>query len=125
MHHVLELLEKWSFCKYKGYMCNYDFIQGPFYSYIWIGCGIIAFVEGVFAKFSAFIAWQQNLLLNVSLKWICIEKDKIPRIQNLSYVFKIISWIFDQRNFLHNIKVVYIEKLNNFNVGHFFIWALV
>ena len=34
MHHVLELLEKGSFCKYKGYMCNYDFMQGPFCSYI-------------------------------------------------------------------------------------------
>ena len=56
MHHVLELLEKGSFCKYKGYMCNYDFMQGPFCSYICIGCEIIAFVEGVFAKFSAFIA---------------------------------------------------------------------
>ena len=30
---MLELLEKGSFCKYKGYMCNYNFMQGPFYSY--------------------------------------------------------------------------------------------
>ena len=57
MRHVLELLEKGSFCKYKGYMCNYDYM-----------CAIIAFVEGVFAKFSAFIAWQQILLLSLSLK---------------------------------------------------------
>ena len=41
-------------------MCNYDFMQGPFYSFICIGWVIIAFVEGVFAKFSAFIAWQKN-----------------------------------------------------------------
>ena len=26
---------------------------------------------------------------------------------------------------LHNMKVVDLEKLNNFHVGHFFIWALV
>ena len=29
---------------------------------------IIAFVEGVFAKFSAFITWQQILLLSLNLK---------------------------------------------------------
>ena len=34
VHHVLELFEKGSFCKYKGYMCNYDFMQGPLYSFI-------------------------------------------------------------------------------------------
>ena len=105
MHHMLELLEKGSFCKYKGYMCNYDFMQGPFYSYIWIGCEIIAFVEGVFAKFSAFIAWQQILLLSLSLKWNCIEKDKIPGIQNPFHVFKISSWIFDQINFCTTSKL--------------------
>ena len=66
------------FCKYKGYMCNYDFMQGPFYTYIWIGCGIIAFVEGVFAKCSVIIAWQENFHFSLSLKWIYIEKDKIP-----------------------------------------------
>ena len=33
MHHVLEWLEKGSFCKYKGYMYNYDFMQGPLFSY--------------------------------------------------------------------------------------------
>ena len=27
-------LKKDLFCKYKGYMCNYDFMQGPFYSFI-------------------------------------------------------------------------------------------
>ena len=58
MHHVLELLKKDLFVIMKGYMCNYDFMQGPFYSYILIGCEIIAFVEGVFAKCGAFIAWQ-------------------------------------------------------------------
>ena len=30
----------------EGYLCNYDFMQGPFYSLIWIGCTNIAFVEG-------------------------------------------------------------------------------
>ena len=34
MHHVPDLLEKGFFCKYKGYMCNYDFMQGPLYSFI-------------------------------------------------------------------------------------------
>ena len=34
MHHVLDLLEKGSFCIMKGYMCNFDFMQGPFYSYV-------------------------------------------------------------------------------------------
>ena len=50
MHHVLELLEKDLFVNIK------------------VICVIIAFVEGVFVKFSAFNAWQQNLLLSVSLK---------------------------------------------------------
>ena len=68
MHHVLELLEKGSFCKYKGYMCNYDFMQGPFYSYIRIGCEIIAFMEGVFLKCSVIIAWQENFQFSISLK---------------------------------------------------------
>ena len=89
MHHVLELLEKGSFCKYKGYMCNYDFVQGPFCSYVWIGCAIIAFVEGVFEKFSAFITRQQILLLSLKLKWNYLEIDKILGIQNPFYVLKI------------------------------------
>ena len=50
MRHVFELLEKGSFCNIK------------------VICVIITFVEGVFAKFSAFIAWQQILLLSLSLK---------------------------------------------------------
>ena len=68
MHHVLELLEKGSFCKYKGYMCNYDFMQGPLYSFIGIGCGIIALVEDIFANCSAIIAWQENFHFSLSLK---------------------------------------------------------
>ena len=37
MHHVLELLEKDFFVIIKGYMCNYNFMQGPFCSYVeWI-----------------------------------------------------------------------------------------
>ena len=43
VHYVLELLKKDLFVIMKGYMCNYDFMQGPFWN--------IAFVEGVFAKF--------------------------------------------------------------------------
>ena len=102
---MLELLEKGSFYKYKGYMCNYDFMQGPFCSYIWIGCEIIAFVEGVFAKCSVIITWQETFQFNLSLKWICIEKDKIPGIQNPFHVFKISSWIFDQINFYTTSKL--------------------
>ena len=34
MRHVLELLEKDLFVIIKGYMCNYNFMQGPFYSYV-------------------------------------------------------------------------------------------
>jgi len=34
MHYVLELLEKDLLVIIKGYMCNYDFMQGPFCSYI-------------------------------------------------------------------------------------------
>ena len=32
MHYVLELLEKDLLVIIKGYMCNYDFMQGPFSS---------------------------------------------------------------------------------------------
>ena len=32
MHYVLELRKKDLFVIMKGYMCNYDFIQGPFCS---------------------------------------------------------------------------------------------
>ena len=68
MHHVLELLEKGSFCKYKGYMCNYNFMQSPFCSCILIGCEIIALVEGVFAKCSVIITWQEYFQFSLSLK---------------------------------------------------------
>jgi len=30
MHYVLEMLKKDLFVIMKGYMCNYDFMQGPF-----------------------------------------------------------------------------------------------
>ena len=43
-------MKKDIFVNIEGYMCNYDFMQGTFYSLIWIGCAIIDFVEGVFAK---------------------------------------------------------------------------
>ena len=55
MHHVLDLLEKGPFLITKGYMCNIDFMQGSFYSLILVECVIVAFVEGLLAKFSAFI----------------------------------------------------------------------
>ena len=80
---MLELLEKGYFCKYKGYMCNYESMQGPFYSNIWIGCAIIAFVEGVFAKFSAFIAWQQIFAFKSKFK------VKLPWKRQNSLEFKI------------------------------------
>ena len=67
MHHVLDLLEKGSFCEYKCYLCNYDFMQGPLYSFIGIGCVIIAFVEGLFEKCSVIITWQQNLHFSLDL----------------------------------------------------------
>ena len=51
----------------EGYLCNYDFVQGPFYSLIWLGRANIAFVEGLFAKFSVIIAWQKILLFNLHL----------------------------------------------------------
>ena len=68
MHHVLDCLKKDLFVNIKGYMCNYDFMQGPFISFILIGWVIIAFVEGLFAKFSAIIAWQENFHFSLSLK---------------------------------------------------------
>ena len=88
---MCELFEKGSFCKDKGYMCNYDFMQGPFYSFIWIGWVIIAFVEGVFAKCGVIITWQETFQISLNLKWNYIEFDKIPGIQNPFYVFKISS----------------------------------
>ena len=39
-----------------------------FSAVIFVGCEIIAFVEGIFAKFNAFITWQQILLLSLNLK---------------------------------------------------------
>ena len=102
---MLDLFEKGSFCKYKGYMCNYDFMQGPFYSYIWIDCEIIAFVEGVFAKCGVIITWQETFQISLNLKWNYFEFDKIPGIQNPSYVLKISSWIFDQINFCTTSKL--------------------
>ena len=63
------------------------------------------FVEGVFVKCSVIITWQEYFQFSLSLKWNCFEKDKIPRIQNPSYVFKISSWIFDQINFCTTSKL--------------------
>ena len=83
MHHVLELLEKESFCKYKGYMCNYDFMQGPFYSLIWIECAIIAFVEGVFAKFQCIYYMAANFAFKSKFK------VKLPWKRQVSFKFKI------------------------------------
>ena len=64
---MLDLLEKGSFYKYKGYLCNYDFMQGPLYSFIGIGCVIIAFVEGVFVKYSVIITWQEIFYFSLDL----------------------------------------------------------
>ena len=101
----LNCLKKDLFVNIKGSMCNYDFMQGPFYSLIWIGCAIIAFVEGVFANFSAIIAWQETFQISPSLKWNSIEKVKFLWIQIPFYVFKISPWIFDQINFCTTSKL--------------------
>ena len=98
-------LKKDLFVIIKGYMCNIDFMQGSFYSLIWIECVIIAFVEGVFAKCGVIITWQETFQISLSLKWNCIEKDKIHRIHNPSYVLKISSWIFVQINFCTTSKL--------------------
>ena len=82
------LLEKGSFYKYKGYMCNYDFMQGPSCSYIWIGCAIIAFVEGVFAKCGVIITWQETFQISPRLKWNFIEKVKFPLNSNSLLCFQ-------------------------------------
>jgi hypothetical protein len=68
MHYVFNCLKKDLFVIIKGYMCNYDFMQGPFCSYISIGCAIIAFVEGVFAKCGVIITWQETFQISPSLK---------------------------------------------------------
>ena len=68
MHHVLDCLKNDLFVNIKGYMCNYNFMQGPLYSFIRIGWVIIDFVEGVFANCSAIIAWQENFHFSLSLK---------------------------------------------------------
>ena len=98
-------LKKDLFVIIKGYMCNIHFMQGSFYSLIWIECVIIAFVEGVFAKCGVIITWQEIFQISLSLKWNCFEFDKIPGIQNSFYVFKIISWILDQINFCTTSKL--------------------
>ena len=48
----LIFLKKDLIVKIKGYYCKYDLMQGPFYNLIWIGRENIAFVEGLFVKFS-------------------------------------------------------------------------
>ena len=50
-------LKKDFIVKIKGYLCKYDFMQGPFYSLIWVRGENIAFVEGLFVNFSVIIAW--------------------------------------------------------------------
>ena len=121
MHHVLDCLKKDLVVNIKGYMCNYDFMQGPLYSFIWIGWMIIAFVEGVFAKYSVIITWQENFYFSLSLKWNYLEKEKNPLNSKSFLCVQNNSSIFCQINFLHNIKVVDLEKLNNFHVGNFFL----
>ena len=98
-------LKKDLFVIRKGYMCNIDFMQGSFYSLIWIECVIITFVEGVFAKCGVIITWQETFQISLSLKWNCFEFDKILGIQNPFYVFKISSCIFDQINFCTTSKL--------------------
>ena len=64
----LNCLKKDLFVNIKGYMCNYDFMQGPLYSFIGIGCVIIAFMEGVFVKYSVIITWQEIFYFSLDLK---------------------------------------------------------
>ena len=67
MHRVLELLEKNLFVIIKV-ICVIMILCKVLSAVIFVGCEIIAFVEGVFAKFSAFITWQQILILSLCLK---------------------------------------------------------
>ena len=60
-------LKKDLIVKIKGYLCKYDFMQGPFYSLIWVGRANIVFVEGLFVKLSVIIAWQKILLFSLKL----------------------------------------------------------
>ena len=65
----LIFLKKDLIVKIKGYYCKYDLMQGPFYNLIWIGRANIAFVEGLFVKFSVIITWQKILLFSLNLQW--------------------------------------------------------
>ena len=67
MHHVFELLEKDLFVNIKV-ICVIIILCKVLSIVMWNRLCNYSFVEGVFVKFSAFNAWQQNLLLSVSLK---------------------------------------------------------
>ena len=95
----LIFLKKDLIVKIKGYLCKYDLMQGPFYNLIWIGRANIAFVEGLFVKFSVIIAWQKILLFSLKLNWICIGKDKSPLNSKSFLCFQNNSSTFGQINF--------------------------
>ena len=60
MHHVLELLKKDLFVIMKGYMCNYDFMQGPLYS----NC-VYSFYGGCLCKISVHLLHGIQFCLKV------------------------------------------------------------
>ena len=65
MHHVLELLKKDLFVIMNGYMCNYDFMQGPLYSFFYE----YSFCGGCFCKISVHLMHgSQILLVSLHLK---------------------------------------------------------
>ena len=109
---VLILRIKCLFClkkdlivKIKGYLCKYDFMQGLFYSVIWVGRANIAFVECLFIKFSIIIAWQKILLFSLKLNWICNGKDKSPLNSKSFLCFQNNSLTFCQINFCATSKL--------------------
>ena len=98
-------LKKDLIVKIKGYLCKYDFMQGPFYSLIWVRGANIAFVDGLFVKFSVIIAWQKILLFSLKLNWICNGKDKSPLNSKSFLCFQNNSLTFGQINFCTTSKL--------------------
>ena len=100
-------------------MCKYKFMQCPFYNLIWIGCANVAFVEGLFAKFSVIITWQKVLLFSLKLRWICFRKDKSPLNSNSLLCFQNNSPSFGQINFCTTSKLKILKSWTTFMLGTF------
>ena len=49
-------------------MCNYDFMQGPFCSYIWIGCEFYSFCGGCFCKIQCIYCMAANFAFKSKFK---------------------------------------------------------